>query len=411
MALGASKISMNARSGLVLPIVLLLLAAACTTESNTNTSSVTSQAQASEATTLTTIEGENDTQTSSASAPVDVDALLLEYGFERCGDREPNDQLTDERREELFRATATAGLGHSADLEPGFRVQLYLYVLNEEALNTLATLVDPSEVCVDGADPEGYVADGPQPLGGPGWRWLGAQSVEVGESRSLITTEAGFDAMWGAFEAGPEPLRGPIRTQPTIDFSHEVVLTIQTKGWGINGGICGIRLDAVNVIDDLIVIDWFRSGGDAECPASYDAGTYAIALDLDVVGPLPLQISLRGLPDVTPALTESLSETDNALLWPLVQLQFESSSFQGFTLQSTELANSIECRLFRRFADAEIVPGADIPPEFLEAVTGYVEATEALLAELGPNTEPPRSAGGWPLRSLIGRPEQELVCK
>ncbi len=401
---------MNARSGLVLPIVLLLLAAACTRGSSTATSPETSQAVPTEATTPTTIEGENVAQTGSTSAPVDVDALLVEYGFERCGIHEPNEALTDERREELFRATAAAGLGHGATMEPNSRVHLDLYVLNEEALKTLTTLVDPSEVCVDGADPEGYVPDGPQPLGGQGWRWLGAQSIEVGESRSLITTQAGLDSMWGAFQAGPEPLRGPISTQPAIDFSHEVVLTIQTKGWGINGGICGIRLDAVNVIDGLIVIDWFRPGGDAECPMSYDEGTYAIALDLDVVGPLPLRISLRGLPDVTPALTESLSETDNALLWPLVQLQFESSSFQGSSLQSTELANSVECRLFRGFSEAEIVPGSGIPPEFLEAVTGYVESTEALLAELDPDAEPPRSIDRWYLRHLIGRPDPDLEC-
>ncbi len=397
---------MTGRSCAALLLGLWLGVTACSTDSDS--SSITTAA--SQASTATSTAQTTSTEASSTSEHVDVDALLVQYGFERCGHREPNDQLTDERREELFRATAAAGLGHGATFEPGSRVLLQLYVLNEEALKTLATLVDPSEVCVDGADPEGYVADGRQPLGGLGWRWLGAQSIEVGDSPSLITSQAGYDAMWGTFQAGPEPLLGPIGAQPEVDFSHEVVLTIQTKGWGINGGICGIRLDAVNVTDGRIIIDWFRPGGDAECPSIYDEGTYAIVLDLDIVGQLPVRVSLRGRPDATPAVTESLTLTDNVLLWPLARLQYESFGHQEGVLHSTELANSIECRLFRGVRETKIVARTDMPPEFLIAAERYVLSTEVLLAELGSDAEPPRAVSGQPLHSLIGRPDQGMTC-
>jgi hypothetical protein len=44
-----------------------------------------------------------------------------------------------------------AGLGNGAALDPGYRVWLDLFVLDEPTLSALAEIADPSEVCASRA--------------------------------------------------------------------------------------------------------------------------------------------------------------------------------------------------------------------------------------------------------------------
>ncbi len=345
-------------------------------------------------------------QTSTSVLGIDGDALLAEYGFVRCDALMPHPDLTDERRNEIYGAVVDAGLGDSAALDPGHRVWLYLFVLDQSTLSELATIADPSEVCLSGQDPNDYVATGPQPLEGSGWRWIGAAGTETDERFGLITTQAGYDAMWEAFTATDSPVDG---LQPVVDFGREAVLTLTTGGSGVNVGGCGIRFDGFNVVDDAVVIDWFQPGGDTSCDGAYNFGTYAVALNLDEVGQPPLRVAVRTGPRAEPSLTVGVSPGDGVLGWPLAVLLRDALSVLDSPPTSTELADSVECRLFRQFSDIEIVAGPDIPAELDQATRRYVDAVETLLAETDATAIPRESQLGQ-LQWIVGSPDPNLNC-
>jgi hypothetical protein len=144
-------------------------------------------------------------------AEIDLDALLDTYGFVRCDALMPHPDLTDQRRQEIYRAMVDAGLGNGAALDPGYRVWLDLFVLDEPTLSALAEIADPSEVCVSGQDPNDYVAPGPQKLEGPGWRWIASAGIETDAELGLISTQEAYHAMWSAFVASDSPPAGPQR--------------------------------------------------------------------------------------------------------------------------------------------------------------------------------------------------------
>ena len=52
--------------------------------------------------------------------------------------------------------------------------------------------------------------------------------------------------------------------------------------------------------DGVVVVDWFRPGGAAACTLALQYATYAVALDLDVVGPPPFTVAFRSGPRQSP---------------------------------------------------------------------------------------------------------------
>lgn len=240
--------------------------------------------------------------TSQAPLSIDVDALLKKYGFVLCESPIPNNDLSDERRHEIYDEMVSQDLGAGGALDPGYRVQLELYVLDEPTLSSLAGFASPAEVCVSGGDPNNFVPLGPQALTGQGWRWVGAGSYEPPSTLGLIVDQATYDQLWQHLGEGPET------SQPAIDFDHELILTIR-HGAGVNFGRCGFRFDGFDVEGDTVIIRLFQPGGETACPLDYRATTYAVALDrLSIPGP-PYVFAMRGGPAEEPSTAQALSDT------------------------------------------------------------------------------------------------------
>lgn len=129
---------------------------------------------------------EASTTTSSSDAlpvttrpEIDSDAILTASGFKRCPESGPptESDITVERGQELLYAAIHAGISQGGSPGgDGYLPMIDLYVLDETSLMTLAGIADPSELCVNGAVPNDFVALGPQALSAPGWRWVGAGS-------------------------------------------------------------------------------------------------------------------------------------------------------------------------------------------------------------------------------------------
>ncbi len=232
---------------------------------------------------------------------IDVDALLGQYGFSRCASPVPSEDLSDERRREIYDEMVARDLGSGAGLDPGYQVQLDLYVLDEATLSALATFVAPTEACLSGGDPNNYVPLGPQALVGNGWRWIGAGSYEPPSDLGLVVDQPGYDELWQHLGEGPET------SQPAVDFEHELILTIR-HGSGVNFGRCGYRFDGFNVNDDIVTIQFFRPGGQSDCLTDYRPTTYAVALDRSAIPGPPFVFAIQGGPIDQPGEAQALSD-------------------------------------------------------------------------------------------------------
>lgn len=229
---------------------------------------------------------------------IDSAAILEASGFERCpGLGYPLEgDLGAERGQELLDAVFAAGIASGGS--PGGEGQLPyvdLYVLDEPSLATLAKLADPSELCVNGADPNDYSALGPQALSGPGWRWVGAGSaVAYGNRSTIVDNQDDYDRLWTILGEGPET------GQVGVDFDTQVILTFSHLS-GVNFGACGFRFDGYGIDDKgVVVLDFVQPGGDVVCPAEARPAVYAVALERRFVGEIPFAAVIRSSPLALP---------------------------------------------------------------------------------------------------------------
>jgi hypothetical protein len=76
---------------------------------------------------------------------------------------------------------------------------------------------------------------------------------------------------------------------------------------------------------------------------------------------------------------------------------------------SAELADAVECRVFRGATGVAVAAGPDVPPEVVEATTRYVQTVEGLLEDLGGAVVPRETKLGG-LDWIVGIPSQDLSC-
>ena len=218
--------------------------------------------------------------------------------FARCDDlREqgtrPEVELTDEQRQGILDGAIDANIANSGALgSPGQPVQVILFVLDDESLAKLATIASPEQVCVEGQDPADFVELGPQPLSGPGWRWLGASETRWRSDIELITNDPELAELWRvAFPSEPAPV---------VDFESETVLVLQTNH-GIRPIRCGLRLDGMDYDSktNTLNLDLFRPGGAGACLTIAIPGLYIVAFDLEFAVP-PFELTITGGPREEP---------------------------------------------------------------------------------------------------------------
>lgn len=248
---------------------------------------------------------------------IDSQAILDRYGFTRCdGVAEPGD-ITAARGQEILFAAVDAGIAQGGSPGgDGSKAVIFLLVVDDPSLATLAGIAQPAEVCVTGQDPNDYVPPGPQALEGPGWRWVGAGSgAPIAGPFGFVADQATYDRLWPLLGEGPETEQIP------VDFDRQVILTIN-HGSGVTFGPCGLRFDGFSVEDGTVVLDLFSPGGSQICNAMANGATYAVALDLDLTGPPPFEVAIRMgprrdpqppqpvAPDVFATTTSVLSEPE-----------------------------------------------------------------------------------------------------
>lgn len=271
------------RAAVVFTWSLALIAAACGSGSADLQTGDTDGSTTGPAVTTTTLADEQR----EGPEPVDLEALLDRYGFVVCDGIPPRGEVPPGRGTEIIHAVVEAGIGSGGGAGgDGYLPSMSLYVLDEPSLQTLSEIADPSETCVNGQDPNDYVALGPQPTEGPGWRWVGAGSAQMAQRLSLVTNQTEYDQLWSLLGEGPED------AQVAVDFDREVILAIQ-HGSGVNFGRCGHRFDGFRMENDVVVIDWFSPGGNTGCTLALQHAIYAVVLDQSVVGGPPLAAAFR----------------------------------------------------------------------------------------------------------------------
>lgn len=218
---------------------------------------------------------------------IDTQEILDRHGFVVCDGIPPVGEVPPGRGVEIIHAAVDAGIASGGGAGgDGYLPSVSLFVLDDPSLSALAEIADPSEACINGQDPNDYVAPGPQALEGPGWRWIGAGGLHLESQLSLIMSEAEYDELWPHLGEGPE------QEQASVDFDREVILAI-THGSGVNFGPCGHRFDGFAMEDQVVVLDWFSPGGYTSCETPLIYTTYAVALDRAVVGSPPLTVAYR----------------------------------------------------------------------------------------------------------------------
>lgn len=167
-------------------------------------------------------------------------------------------------RAEAFGAMEDAGFpasgGHSV---PSGFVEVGVGVLDALHLAPLADLAGP-RLCVEGAEPEAVIDEGPQPTEGDGWRLLGSERAGMSYRTGVATTEDQYAALWEQSGIGGD--------QPIVDFEREIVIWFGA----VYGSGCEVRLDDVVVDQDRklvhgeLVIPGVHQGCNADAnPASY----------------------------------------------------------------------------------------------------------------------------------------------
>lgn len=151
----------------------------------------------------------------------------------------------------------------------GGMVGLALSVLNESTITAVSEFADPELVCVTGQDPSRYTPPGPQLDSGEGWRLLGLREVDM-EFEAYFDIGS-FRSAWQEFSPDEQP--------PPVDFADEIVVSIPTRGRGVENGPCGTRFDGWSFDGDKARFDVPTPGGDAVCPAVHIPGAYFIAID------------------------------------------------------------------------------------------------------------------------------------
>lgn len=114
-------------------------------------------------------------------------------------------------------------------------VDVDLGVLLPERLALVEENFAGEDICISGLHPDDAIPDGPQPVGGPGWRLLAAE-IDAGQPyRTAIAWDAeSYAALWT--EAAVSA------TAPEVDFEENVVIWF---GAVYGSGCEGLRLDKV----------------------------------------------------------------------------------------------------------------------------------------------------------------------
>jgi hypothetical protein len=238
--------------------------------------------------------------TSSAVEPESETFILCALDDERESLRA---DISTERRQEILNLATESGIASGGSLGSDSQpVEVNLYVRDEESLQKLSAIAEPSEVCVTGQDPEDYVEPGPQLLAGDGWRWLGsAEKRWQSDDPILLRTQLQLEDLWAVM-----PSSVPI---PEIDFEDESVLVVQTNRGVDPGGVrCGFRFEGVTKSDDLVVARLFVPGGEQPCTLDNASGLYAVALDHGVVGSPPFDLALQYGPRAEPVYVGSFDQ-------------------------------------------------------------------------------------------------------
>lgn len=334
-------------------------------------------------------------------------AALRSTGFKRCDGTPTPDGLTRSQREDILDRVMEAGLAQGGGTIRGQRVALDLDVLDWPTLTELAELIDPELVCVRGQDAADYVEPGPQLERGPGWRFLGSATITVEIPISVATSDTQYDEIWQAFSVAHPHLAD---RRPAVDFEREIVIAIDTEGRGISVGACGSRFDGFRIDDELIDIDFFSPGGEATCPASYDRGTFLVALERHTL-PEPWRFAIRRGPRLGPRLIAT-ADAGDMLAWPLARLMQQVWEHLEDVPVDPILANGVECRLFEGRRDTPLIAPESYPPALFDLVVAYVEATETLIDELEEPATSPRSLdSSGDLAWVIGTPDDDPGCQ
>lgn len=147
------------------------------------------------------------------------------------------------------------------------RVEIWVRILTEEAIETVRAAVGHEPVCVGGGDPASTPEPGPQPEGGDGWRFLGVFDTSVAPQPVVIGDDATFAVLWSGVGGG-EP--------PEIDFESSIVVAYEI---GYSGSCPETRLDEVTVDDTGIQPKVVTISEEMMCTADYNPRTYVFAVD------------------------------------------------------------------------------------------------------------------------------------
>lgn len=138
-------------------------------------------------------------------------------------------------------------------------------------------------LCVDAVDADEFVAEGPQPTAGDGWRLLGhEQDVRAGTRPGVATTDEQLARLWA--ESG---LPGDV---PTVDWRAEIVVSFPAD-WSTS---CPIRLDDVEVTDTTlyprIVLPGQVPGG--PCTLDLRSHSYVVAVERSLLPRGPFVVTM-----------------------------------------------------------------------------------------------------------------------
>jgi hypothetical protein len=189
---------------------------------------------------------------------------------------------------ELTSQVTERGLGNSSGVRTqlgGGVVSLYMHVLDEATMASVAEFADPGLVCLEGQEAEQYTPPGPQAESGENWRLLALEKVEV-EFEAIFDQQT-LARTWTSF--------GSEEDIPTVDFESDVVVTIPTNGMGIVNGPCGTRFDGWQLANGVVQLDLPTPGGATDCDAAWRPGAYLIAIAAAEIpaGPVTIEVSGR----------------------------------------------------------------------------------------------------------------------
>lgn len=205
------------------------------------------------------------------------------------------------------------GMGSGIQPQHGV-VTIHLGVLSDDRLEVVADEFGDDPVCVEGADPDTVIPEGPQPESGDGWRLLADQRTGEPYRTGIAASPEGYAELW--LEAGLEG------EPPEVDFETEVVVWF---GAVYSGSCPDIRLDDV-VIEELegepsiLHAEIVRPGPpQAACTADANPRAYLVALQRDRLPAPTYHLQLRaddpprGVPEERTVVSADLREPGTAL--------------------------------------------------------------------------------------------------